>query len=68
MFFLQFLGKKPDKIPDLLRRRILLAHQMRMQILPPQTNAYRLLNGEGDLLPGLVVDRYDHLLVLKIYA
>ena len=38
---------------------------MRMQILPPQTNAYRLLNGEGDLLPGIVVDRYDHLLVLK---
>lgn len=62
------LGKKPDKIPDLLRRRILLANQMRMQILPPQTNAYRLLNGEGDLLPGIVVDRYGHLLVLKIYA
>jgi 23S rRNA (cytosine1962-C5)-methyltransferase len=64
----RILGKQPDKIADLLRRRVLLAYQMRTQILPPHTNAYRILNGEGDLLPGLVVDRYDALLVLKIYA
>lgn len=31
-----------------------------------QTNAYRLVNGEGDLLPGLVVDRYHKTLVLQI--
>ena len=29
------------------------------------TNAYRLINGEGDLLPGLIVDRYASALVLQ---
>lgn len=31
-----------------------------------QTNAYRLINGEGDCLPGLVVDQYNDLLVIQI--
>lgn len=30
-----------------------------------QTNSYRLINGEGDGLPGLVVDRYAEALVLQ---
>ena len=30
------------------------------------TNAYRLINAEGDFLPGLVVDRYADALVLQI--
>ncbi len=29
------------------------------------TNAYRLINAEGDGLPGLIVDRYDRTLVLQ---
>ena len=30
------------------------------------TNAYRLIDSEGDLLPGLIVDYYDNYLVLQI--
>lgn len=30
------------------------------------TNAYRLVNGEGDSLPGLVVDRYHQTLVIQV--
>jgi 23S rRNA (cytosine1962-C5)-methyltransferase len=30
------------------------------------TNAYRLINSEGDLLPGLIVDVYDDILVIQI--
>lgn len=30
------------------------------------TTAYRLVNGEGDLLPGLIVDRYNDVLVVQI--
>lgn len=30
------------------------------------TNAYRLVHGENDGLPGLVVDRYDSVLVVKL--
>ena len=32
------------------------------------TNAYRLVNGENDGLPGLVVDRYATTLVIKVYS
>jgi 23S rRNA (cytosine1962-C5)-methyltransferase len=31
----------------------------------PETNAYRLIYSEGDLLPSLIVDRYDDVLVLQ---
>ena len=34
--------------------------------LPENTNAYRLINGENDYLPGLVIDRYAQSLVIKI--
>jgi 23S rRNA (cytosine1962-C5)-methyltransferase len=30
-----------------------------------RTNAYRVINGEGDFLPGLIVDRYGETLVLQ---
>jgi 23S rRNA (cytosine1962-C5)-methyltransferase len=30
------------------------------------TNCYRLINGEGDLIPGLVVDKYNDVLVIQI--
>ncbi len=32
------------------------------------TSAYRLVNGENDGLPGLIVDRYDSWLVIKLYS
>jgi 23S rRNA (cytosine1962-C5)-methyltransferase len=46
-------------------RRIEAAHNMRLaQIDLDMTDAYRVVNAEGDLLPGLIVDRYaDHLVV-----
>jgi len=34
----------------------------------PGTNAYRLVHGENDRLPGLVVDRYADTLVVKLYS
>lgn len=32
------------------------------------TNAYRLINGEGDGLPGLIVDRYAGAISMQIYS
>lgn len=32
------------------------------------TDAYRLVNGEGDLLPGITVDRYGDYLMVQIYC
>jgi 23S rRNA (cytosine1962-C5)-methyltransferase len=62
------LGRNPDRIQDLLKRRIQLAAAIRRRIIPEETNAYRLLNGPGDGLPGLVVDMYGDLAVLRIYG
>jgi 23S rRNA (cytosine1962-C5)-methyltransferase len=33
-----------------------------------ETTAYRVVHGENDGLPGLVVDRYDQTLVVKLYT
>lgn len=39
------------------------------QPLPTQsTNGYRLVHGENDSLPGLVIDRYADTLVMKLYS
>jgi len=40
----------------------------RRHLFDAQTNGYRLCNGESDGWPGLVLDRYDSTLVLKIYT
>jgi 23S rRNA (cytosine1962-C5)-methyltransferase len=51
---------------DLFRERILAAFALRARALPAETDAYRLLHGEGDRLPGVVVDRYGDFAVLKL--
>ncbi len=48
------------------RRRIEQALELRGKVIPPETDAYRLVNAEGDGLPGLVVDRYGGYLVMTI--
>ena len=34
----------------------------------PQTNAYRLVHGEGDLLPGLIIDVYGDTAVMQAHS
>ncbi|HUY79257.1 MAG TPA: class I SAM-dependent rRNA methyltransferase [Ktedonobacterales bacterium] len=48
-------------------RRITRALRLR-RLLPPTTNAYRLIHAEADGLPGLIVDRYDHWLVAQFHT
>ncbi|MFH1911439.1 MAG: class I SAM-dependent rRNA methyltransferase [Pseudomonadota bacterium] len=48
------------------RRRIERALALRRQVVPPETDAFRLVNAEGDGMPGLVVDRYGGYLVFSI--
>lgn len=47
-------------------QRFRLAQSTRASLIDPQTTGYRLLNGEGDGVPGLVVDRYDRVAVVKL--
>jgi len=36
--------------------------------LPAGTNAYRIVHGENDGLPGLVIDQYKNIAVIKLYT
>src|SRR6266545_1031672 len=53
---------------DFFARRISQAHAFRQRYLADSTDAYRVLNGEGDLLPGLIVDRYANFLVCQFFS
>lgn len=46
--------------------RIRTATDLRRRVIPPGTTAYRLINAEGDGMPGLIVDRYGEDLVIAI--
>lgn len=44
------------------------AWELRQRLLPPRTDAFRLLFGEGDLLPGVVVDVYAGFAIVVSYS
>lgn len=48
--------------------RLAEAAQRRAPLASTATTGYRLVHGEGDQLPGLVIDRYDRVLVIKLYS
>ncbi|MGZ3625056.1 MAG: class I SAM-dependent rRNA methyltransferase [Ktedonobacteraceae bacterium] len=53
---------------DFLRQRIRSAADLRKVFDLDKTNAYRLINSEGDGLPGLIVDRFAEILVAQIHT
>lgn len=61
---LRFLTQSSEDIDrDWWRRKIAEAAGRRH--ISPDTNAYRVIYSEGDLLPSLIVDRYNDVLVLQ---
>jgi 23S rRNA (cytosine1962-C5)-methyltransferase len=51
-----------------LTGRIGEAHERRTGLLETDTSGYRLIHGENDRMPGLIVDRYGENLVVKLYS
>lgn len=52
---------------EAIRRNIKQAFDLRESVFEKEkTNAYRLINAEGDGIPGLTVDRYNDTLVVQI--
>lgn len=51
---------------ELVRRRVARAIALRARLAETDTNAFRLVHGEGDRAPGVVVDRYDDVAVLRL--
>ena len=60
-----------DQLPkDFWGERIRNAYKMRDSIglIQPQNNTYRLIHGEGDFLPGLIVDVYADTAVIQAHS
>lgn len=52
---------------DALVTHLEMALALRQRFIDLQiTNAYRLVNGEGDLLPGLIIDIYNDVVVVQV--
>lgn len=58
------LEKKPPT-PELFDSRFQLALLLRKAVISENTDCFRLFNGEGDLLPGLICDVYKNIAVLQ---
>jgi 23S rRNA (cytosine1962-C5)-methyltransferase len=65
----RILTREPAEAIDAAfwRRRVARAQALRRELVSG-TNALRLVHGEGDGLPGVIVDRYDRFAVLKLYS
>lgn len=48
--------------------KILAAYHLRKQIIPDNTNAYRIVNAENDGLPGVIIDCYADYLVCQFLS
>lgn len=56
---------------DFWKRRLQVAKDLRVAlglIGNPKNNTYRLVHGEGDNLPGLIIDVYDHTAVMQAHS
>ena len=50
----------------LISERIFAAHKLRERLIERGNDGVRLVSSEGDLLPGLIVDKYNDFIVISI--
>ncbi len=67
---IRVLGRDPVPMPELVATRLRESFALRAALRGDlgDTDTYRVCHGEGDLLPGLVIDRYAGVFVLRLYA
>ncbi len=58
-------GEAPP-LSEIIARRVDRAIQLRRSFVRGDTDSYRLINGDGDALSGVVVDRYGDVLVVQL--
>lgn len=66
---LSFTQQEIDR--DYWRQKLQVAKDLRVAlglIGNPENNTYRLVHGEGDNLPGLIIDVYDHTAVVQAHS
>lgn len=62
------LGKPREINGSFFLERLRSAQILREELEGQGTTGYRVINGENDGFPGLVLDRYEDTLVLKLYS
>src|SRR6185295_11375347 len=62
---LRFLSQTDEPIDRAWWRRRILDAANRRAVITENTNAYRLVYTEGDLLSSIIIDRYANVLVLQ---
>jgi len=61
----RFLTSQPEEITtDFFERRISEALSLRRKLFP-ESETYRIVNGESDFLPGLIIDKYNEYLSIQ---
>ncbi len=66
---IKILSNTPAQINiDFFRLKINKAFDLRKKLLKTDTNSYRLIYGENDGFPGLIVDVYASVIVVKLYS
>jgi 23S rRNA (cytosine1962-C5)-methyltransferase len=63
--FRVFTTGKENLDSEVIAKRIKSALKFRRDAFDASTTGYRMINGEGDLLPGLIVDRYGDVAVMQ---
>lgn len=53
---------------DFFRRRIRYSIDYRLTVMQNETNAFRVIFGEADEMPGLTVDKFNDILVVQILS
>jgi len=59
--------KSINDFKDTIIRRIALANKRRL-LISDKSNTYRMVFGESDFLPGLIIDRYENYYVIQIQS
>ncbi|MCP4807648.1 MAG: class I SAM-dependent rRNA methyltransferase [Proteobacteria bacterium] len=62
------LGREVTSLDRVLSDRLARADSLRFRVVPGVTDCWRVVNGAGDGLPGIVIDRYGELAVLRLYS
>lgn len=63
--------KQEEADVDFWKRKLMVAYELRKSIGlagNPTNNTYRLVHGEGDNLPGLIIDVYDKTVVMQAHS
>ena len=67
----RILSFEEEKIDEsFYEKRLTSAHKMRneLKLIRSDNNVYRLIHGEGDYLPGLIIDIYDSTAVVQAHS